>query len=493
MDENNIAPSKVDIETFKKAITNMIATTDTAYDSRYARKKSVRARPYTTEEIKDIISSGSLSQQVTLSNSYFALDGYYRRIIIYYATFLKYVGVLIPEYQGKATKQIIDTYNKAMNFINLANMYSICSDFAIKALTNGTYYGVVQRADENGFAILDLPFNYCSTRYKDQQNNDLIEFDLSYFESISDKKQRRIALEVYPDVIKKAYKKWQNKRTYENQFYLIPSDVGICFPLFDGRPMFLSTLQDISDYYDYKDYDKERVQEDIRKILVQKVPHNSDGSLTFEPDEAEEMHRGTVQMLKGNKNVSVLTTYADVDVHSSDTTNASVNNILDTASTSIYKQAGVSPQVFAMVGNIAVEVSIQKDGALCMYMANKFATFFTTLVNSLFANENIKFKYSFLDVSHYNEKQYIENSFKLASSGYSFLLPALAMGMNQSDFSNIKSLENDILKLDKKLKPLQSSYTQSGSGSPGAPAKEAGEKSERTLENEKSKEGGGTE
>jgi hypothetical protein len=39
----------------------------------------------------------------------------------------------------------------------------------------------------------------------------------------------------------------------------------------------------------------------------------SDGRLLFEPEEALEIHQGTVGMMKGNENVSVLTTYADVD------------------------------------------------------------------------------------------------------------------------------------------------------------------------------------
>ena len=67
------------------------------------------------------------------------------------------------------------------------------------------------------------------------------------------------------------------------------------------------------------------------------------------------------------------------------------------------------------------------------------------------------------------------------------------MGMNQSDLKNIKTLENSILKLDKDLIPLQSSYTQNGNSSPGAPEKKPSEKSERTLANEESKNGGGTE
>ena len=257
--------------------------------------------------------------------------------------------------------------------------------------------------------------------------------------------------------------------------------------------MFLSTLLDIADYYDYKNYDKKRVQEEIRKVLVQKIPHMNDGTLLFEPDEAEAMHKGTVGMMKNNENVSVLTTYAETEMYSSDASNESINNILDKAANAIYKQAGVSPQLFSLTGNVATEMSIQKDGALAMYMANKFANFFTNLINGLYKNEEISFKYEFLSISYFNEKEYVENSFKLASSGYSLLLPALALGMTQSDLANVKVLENSVLKLDKLLKPLQSAYTQSNSSSGGAPTKKESEKSERTLSNEKSKEGGGTE
>ena len=489
-------PSNVEddrLSTFKRAVDNMIATNDASYDSRYQRSRRDYVRKYTNEEIQRIISSGSLVQQSILSNNYFSLDGFYRRIIIYYATYLKYIGVLIPQMKEKPNKNVINIYNKAVNFVNNINMNSLCVDFAIKALLNGTYYGVVQNVNDDGFTTLDLPFNYCSTRYKDRLNNDVIEFNLAYFDSIIDKKQKKIALQVYPESIVKAYKKWTKNKTVENQYFIIPSDIGICFSFFDGRPMFLSTLLDIADYYDYKNYDKKRVQEEIRKILVQKIPHMNDGTLLFEPDEAEAMHKGTVGMMKNNENVSVLTTYAETEMYSSDASNESVNNILDKAANAIYKQAGVSPQLFSLTGNVATEMSIQKDGALAMYMANKFANFFTNLINGLYKNEEISFKYEFLSISYFNEKEYVENSFKLASSGYSLLLPALALGMTQSDLANVKVLENSVLKLDKLLKPLQSAYTQSNSSSGGAPAKKESEKSERTLSNEKSKEGGGAE
>jgi len=52
----------------------------------------------------------------------------------------------------------------------------------------------------------------------------------------------------------------------------------------------------------------------------------SDGRLVFEPPEAEEMHRGAVGMLKGNPNISVLTSYADVEAITSKTSSDTQNN-----------------------------------------------------------------------------------------------------------------------------------------------------------------------
>jgi hypothetical protein len=61
-----------------------------------------------------------------------------------------------------------------------------------------------------------------------------------------------------------------------------------------------------------------------------------------------------------------------------------------------------------------------------MYLANKFARFVTNIINNKFANGNITFKYVILPITHHNEQKYIDTSYKLANSGYSYLLPAIA-------------------------------------------------------------------
>jgi len=117
-----------------------------------------------------------------------------------------------------------------------------------------------------------------------------------------------------------------------------------------------------------------------------------------------------------------------------------------------------------------------------MVLGAKYSRFISFIINSLFANSNITFKYSILPITYYNQSDYIKDTFKLAQSGYSFLLPALGCGLNQRELSNIKELENDLLELHEKLLPLSSAYTQSAnSGDVGRPKLAEEDKSIKTI------------
>ena len=208
--------------------------------------------------------------------------------------------------------------------------------------------------------------------------------------------------------------------------------------------------------------------------------------MVFEPDEAEEMHRGAVEMLKKNDNVSVLTSYADVDSIVSKTSADTASNNLEKMMNNIYYEASASNQLFAATSNLSLSVSIENDMALMSNLVHKFENFITNLVNRLYANSNITFKYTILPITPYNAEKYADSAFKFANSGYSFLLPALALGLSQRDLGNIKTLENDVLELGEKLIPLASAYTQSAADGAGRPEKPLEEKSQKTIQNEKS-------
>lgn len=489
-----------DLASFKRSQSQMIATNDTAYDRRFGGQWTNRVKDYSEEEVKKIIESGSLLEQQKLSRNYFNKDGYYKQLVLYYATLLKYAGLLIPNpIVGKnlSTSHIQKKYFQAMDYIDKMRLETIFVEWAQRALIDGCFYGVITKSDKNHFAVLTLPTAYCQTRFKDVSGNDLIEFDLSYFDTITDKDNQKAALAAYPDVISKAYEKW-NKRKASSKWFVIPPNIGVCFPMLDGRPFFLSVIPSTIKYDEAVATEQEREKEEIRKILVQKIPHLTDGRLLFEPDEAEEMHRGAVGMVRNNQNTTVLTTYADVDaITARGSTEKAGSTALESMKQNIYSQAGISSEIFAATGGNTTETSIKYDTAIMMYLANKFARFITNIVNDNFANSNINFKYTILPVTHQNENKYIDGSYKLATAGYSLLVPALAQGLSQRDLVNIKNLENDVLGLPDKLIPLKTSFTDNGAEEGGRPTKTADEKKDQTIKNEesieKSKTQGGSE
>lgn len=478
------------LASFQKAKAQMIATNDAAYGGRYNLGRVRSVRDYTEEEIDRIIESGSLAEQQKLSRNYFYKDGFYKQIIVYYATLLKYSGLLIPNptYGKKLNSPNIQKrYYAAVDYVEKMDLPVFLTNCAQRALVDGAYYGIKLDVDKNTFAILDLPAGYACSRYKDTLGNDIVEFDLSYFSTIIDKDAKNAALSTYPKFIRQAYEKW-TKGKMSSKWIMLPSEIGICFPFFDGRPLFLSVIPTTIQYDKAVETEQKRDLEEIRKIIIQKIPHLADGRLLFEPDEAVEMHQGTVDMMRGNENVSVLTTYADTDAIVSKTASDANNNTLERMLQNVYSRAGVSSQLFASTGSSTLESSVKVDISLMMYLANKFARFITNTVNSIFANGNVNFKYQILPVGVQNEQKYIDEAYKLAQSGYSWLVPAVAQGFTQKEILGLKDLENDVLKLRERFLPLASSYTQSGSIDDvgGRPAKEQEEKAEKTIEKEES-------
>lgn len=496
--QQNKVKTARDISSFARAREQMVAKSREAYgdyDYLSGARASRRLRKYSLKEIDEIISSGSLAEQRILSRNYFSLDGLYKRILLYYATLMKGAGLLapVPAY-GKqlSADHIQKRYYNALNYIDKLHLEEFETKVALRALIDGCYYGVIQRLDKNDLVLLDLPARFARSCYKDIYGRDIIEFDVTYFSQITDKEEREEELSLFPSVISKYYRRYAKGRE-TCSWVKVPSELGVCFSFTeDGAPLFLSTIPATIQYDEAVDTERERDLDEIRKILIQKIPHLQDGSLLFEPEEAVEMHAGTVEMMAGNKNVSVLTTYADVDSIVSKTSSDAVSNNLEKMLQNVYAEASVSAQLFSPTGAQALDNSIRNDMSFMMILMNKIARFVTDLVNGLFGNTNISFKYTILPITYYNQSEFITDSMKLAQSGYSYLLPSIAIGVGQRELLGIKELENEALGLRDKLIPLASSYTESAGNGPGRPTKTTEQKAPSTIQKEESinKQGG---
>lgn len=447
---------------FKKAIERMIATSKDAYkktDNKFGRNSS---KLYSREDIDRIVSTGNPIERANLSEYFFTTNGLYKGIILHYATFLTYSWLVVPYLKNRRSKisdkKIAQAYYNATNFLTTFQVERKCALFAKEVLVKGAYYGLLH---DNGqkIVIQDLPFDYCRSRFKNAEDIDIVEFDLKFFDDqIRDETLRKEILKTYPRIIEKGY--YSFKRSDGPRWLFLPAEMGIYFSYFEEKPFFLDLIPLLDDLDDYKEIDKTRKKQALKRILVQQI--GLDGSeLIFEPDEAEEMHNGVLNMLANNPDVDVITTYNDInllDLSSDDDESTEVNRMQDL----IYESAGMSKEFFFPTTEAGLEYSANNDLAIMMILGYRFAHFFTALLNYKFENKQVKFKLNILPLSYYNSADYTSRARELASFGYCFLTPILSTGLDQTNLANVKMLENDLLELDEILKPLQSSYTQTG-------------------------------
>ena len=117
------------------------------------------------------------------------------------------------------------------------------------------------------------------------------------------------------------------------------------------------------------------------------------------------MHAGAIEMLQDNRDVDILTTYADVnllDLSSDDDEKTEVEDVQDL----IYESAGVSKELFSATTDSGLDFSLKNDLSLMMILGNKFASFFTAIINYTYSNKKVKFKLTILPISHYNSDEY---------------------------------------------------------------------------------------
>lgn len=450
------------VSEFKKAFSGLIAANKDAYLKLMDKEaRSGRQRKYRKTDIVRIVENGSAVERAELSEHFFKTSSLYKKIIIHYATFLTYSWVLVPHMKTLKSKLVeksnAKVYYEAADFCSTFQIERKCGLFAKDIFVKGAYYGLLHDNGGN-IVIQDLPFEYCRSRFKNQQDIDIVEFNVKFFDSIKDETLRKEILKTYPKLIQKAYYAYKNRG---KEFWIfLPAEIGIYFCYFDERPFFLDLLPLLDDLDDYKEIDKQRNLQALERIFVQKVL-NHQGVLMFEPEEAEIMHDGVCGMLADSPDIDVVTTYCDVQLLGASSKDDDRTEIQDMQQL-VYESAGISKELFSATTAAGLEYAANNNLSMMMVLGQQFAHFYTALLNYKFSNKKIKFELLILPLSYYNSDSYTSKAKELATLGYSFFTPILSTGLNQNNLADLKELENELLNLDEILKPLQTSYTQSG-------------------------------
>ncbi len=492
--ESNVAFKKeriVEKGAIKKAFGDMIATNDSAY-TRSPRGADPVYDNYTIQDIKEIIAEGDYDALYYLSMYFYRCSGIYKRLINYFSCLLTYDTIITPKFSGAAIAKgkVKNRFNAALQFVNDFNAKKNCKHMMQKIFSEGVYYGLL-RVYPNSVTMQDLPFKYCRTRFKNKYGINLIEFNLQFFDTLFNVEKDFInVLKSYPQEIIRALIEYKTKGG--PQWYLVPSDLGICFYYEDLIPYFVGMLTAIFHYDDSQEREVDRDSEELQKLLIHKVPIDTkNGELFFEPDEAAEMHSGIVKMLSDNKYIDVLTTYGEVTLEQTqDNTGQAQRDNLKKFKNAVFDESGTSSELFNAEGNTALGKSIDKDTALAIAIADSFSEWLTYQLNLRFADSKMSFAVEFLPITQFNRKDMASMYVQGAQYGYSKFYAGVAYGIDQSNLINMITLENDIYGLTDKMIPLQSSYTTPGGEKEKKDDKTDEKNINKTSQNDTNNEGG---
>lgn len=494
---------------FKKKLDEIASESLQTYYAKEIKRVGERKTP---EEIEDIIIKGSEPELRVLSRGYWDFSGLYKRLITYFANMLTYDVLIVPKVAGGKTadkSKVLKSLTDASYFVDNLNIEKEFSRIMCTLLTDGVYYGFFKECTNGKFIFQDLEPEYCRTRYKSMNDLPVLEFDLSYFVHLKGREAITNVdeLALYPKVVRSAYNKYYNESTVlgkdgkryvknkkdimNGKWMIIPDNLGVVFYYKDTKPFFASVIKAIEDLNDYKGIEKSLDKQELQKIFKQTIPIDNNGELLFTTDEALEIHRAVVKMLKNNPNVDVLTTFADAEMLDLQDSSQANRDNLEKMERSVYNEAGVSKNLFASDGTTALDYSQKVDMALALDIAKPFATFLTYHINRKFSDKKVFFEATILPITHYNREEMFDLYLKGAQYGYSKILAGVASGIKQSNLLNLITLEEDYLDLANRMVPLQSSHTTSGkeekSAEGGAPTKKGMEKTDKTRQNEESK------
>lgn len=448
----------------------------------------------------------------TYSQIFFNTNGIYSRLCRYMAYLYRYDWFITPQVYDDKLKpeKIIEGWYKSSVLLENSNLKRTFGRIALKVIKNGCYYGYRIEQKTAGY-LQELPVNYCRSRYE-LNGQYAVEFNIKYFDDkFKDVKYRTRVLKMFPKEFQKAYIAYRNgtlPRDFQgddNGWFLLDPAKTVKFNLSDtDAPLFVSIIPALIDLDEAQDLDKEKMRQQILKIIIQEMPIDKNGDLVFDVEEAVQLHNNAVQMLAKAIGVDVLTTFADVSVADlSDKGNVSSVDQLNKVERTVYNEAGVSQMQFNTEGNLALEKSIANDASTMNDLLLQFEEYAERLLAPFNKNpKRLHYNVQMLPTTIYNYVELSKLYKEQTMLGFSKLLPQVALGHTQSSVISTAYFENELMDLDALFVPPQMSSTISGkeeekeqdkksaaqpsSDEGGRPELPDDEKSTKTIQNKES-------
>ena len=425
-----------------------------------------------------------------LSRFLYDTSSHYKRLVQYFATMLTFDYTVEPygitEFEN--TKEFIATVRKKyINTINYLEVMNLKHEFAKvceRAWIDDVAYFYEYRMKDSYF-LMNLNPDYC--QISGIEDGCLtFSFDFSFFKTYPKE------LERFADEFKIKYEEYK-KDTKNKRWQEIDPSKSLCIKIAENidYPIapFCGLFEEVYSLEDYKALKLARSEMENYLLLVAKIPYlkesGTSNNFALELNKAIEYFNMAMNEMP-DAVAGMLSPFESVEAIKVSRSDKSTDYVSE-AQKSLYDSAGVSQLLFNSDSSASsVTKSILVDESVTFKVLRQFERW----VNKKLKDENkvIKFRVDFLDISRYNKDDYIKNLKEASSLGLPVKLKySAAIGQSPSSTINMEFLENSVLNIVDKWKPLSSSFQTNPNDDGGRPTSdddELSESGETTREND---------
>lgn len=410
---------------------------------------------------------------------------HFRRLIQYFVS-LSDLSYVISPYKvdtGTAKPQSIKrNYTKVANLMSSLDIKNQGAKILTVCLREDVFYGTMW-VNSDSIIIQQLPSDYCSISVV-EDNVPNVSFNFAYFDTNID------LLPMYPAEFQRKYDLYKDRNSKVGKWQELDSPTSFAVKcnndiLSYAVPPFAGLLREIYDLEDYKSLKLTKTALENYALLVMRLPMDEDGEYKMDYERAKSFWNNLVQVVP--EEVGAVLSPMDIDKVSFEKSNTGDTDTIADSEQNLYTASGVSSLLFnnSKASANALLLSIKVDQALTYGIVKSIEGVLNRFIHAQGYGKN--FKITFLDCSPFNRKEMGDAYLKACQYGMPMVSYYCAsQGLPQADMDEMNFLEDTVLGIKEKFKPLQSSATMSSSdgetGRPLSDTEELTEAGEETRE-----------
>ena len=439
---------------FRSSLVNSWADILKDYDTSYK---------YSASEIRDMLNDPYENNKKlqTVAKWLFLSDGTFREILQYKVGMLTYDHFMIPRDYSKVMgkKGSLEANElKSATRLERFNLKHNLPNLMLRTLLLGEMF-IYQVDNNKGDIVLqELPSERCEII---KNVNNVYKYGI-YLTAI-DKNE----IKYYPKSIQRAWRMYKdgvtNDKVNELGFFDMSDDKNAyAFSInYNGYncPYYANLMFELMDWKKLKDMYKRNGEMDAFKLVVQKIPTDSEGKLLIKSWDIQAYHEAMKNVLP--RQIKGVTTPMNIEAVNFGNTNKTTNDFITDARKIIYDTAGVNDEIFngEKSSNEAISISVIADTLMPLMMLSQFQCWIND--NMLNHADTKYWMVKLLDVTRYDREKRLQTSINSLTTWTSKKKHIALCGFTPLEGINMLKFEYE-LNMDMYMTPLSTAFTQSG-------------------------------